>query len=71
MTIRITYNAQKMRYDLYAQVRNEFNFIFDMPPCKNVLKFFRGIKRDHNFYEYELNSRLIRIIKNGKTLGEE
>lgn len=60
-----------MRYDLYAKARNEFNFVFDMPPCKNVLKFFKGIKRDHNFYEYELNSELLKVIGNGKRLTEK
>lgn len=58
-----------MRYDLYQGTGKRRNFVFDMPPCKNVLKFFRGIKRDQNFYEYELNSNLLRVIKNGQKIS--
>ena len=70
MTIRIIWNSKKMRYDLYAKNKKEYIFVFDMPPCKNVIKFFRGIKRKRLFYEYELNSELIGVVENGESLLE-
>ncbi len=57
-----------MRYDLYQSTGGKFNFVFDMPPCRNVIKFFRGIKRDRKIYKYELTSTLLSITKNGENI---
>ena len=54
--IQLHYNKEKDRYDLAVWNGREFEFVFDIPPCGNITRFFKELDDKDDYITWLINT---------------